>query len=50
MAAVFGKNHYASYSILFSSDGIHWVLGLNETGPIQDRSSLFLNPMRKPRQ
>ena len=50
MAAVFSAQHYSAYSILYSSDGIHWNLALNRTGPIEDRSSVFLNPMRAPRK
>jgi len=48
MAAVFAREHYSAYSILYSPDGVHWDLSLNRTGPIQDRSSIFLNPMRSP--
>eukprot|EP00039_Didymoeca_costata_P012720 m.184797 g.184797 ORF g.184797 m.184797 type:complete len:589 (+) comp15563_c0_seq7:156-1922(+) len=50
MAAVFAYNHYRSYTILYSSDGIHWNVVLNQTGPIEDRSSIFLNPTRTPRK
>eukprot|EP00037_Helgoeca_nana_P012729 m.116056 g.116056 ORF g.116056 m.116056 type:complete len:415 (-) comp21613_c0_seq2:38-1282(-) len=50
MAAVFAAQHYSAYSILYSPDGVHWTLALNRTGPIEDRSSVFLNPMRSPRK
>ena len=50
MAAVFSKEHYSAFSILNSPDGVHWTTTLNRTGPIQDRSSVFLNPFRTPRQ
>ena len=50
MAAVFKRNKYSAYTILHSKDGIHWVVFLEKTGPIADRSSVFLNPFRRPRQ
>jgi len=50
MAAVFSKEHYSAFSILNSADGVHWTTTLNRTGPIQDRSSVFLNPFRSPQQ
>ena len=50
MAAVFRRNKYGCYTILHSGDGIHWTVFLEKTGPIADRSSVFLNPLRHPRK
>lgn len=50
MAAVFARNKYGAYTILHSADGVHWTVFLDKTGPIADRSSVFLNPLRRPRK
>ena len=50
MAAVFAKNRFGCYTILHSGDGVHWQTKLNCSGTIADRSTIFLNPMRRPRQ
>ena len=50
MAAVFKKNEYHCYAVLASADGVHWRETLPCSGPIEDRSSVFLNPMRSPRK
>ena len=48
MAAV--ERPYNQYTIYFSADGVHWRKGPTSSGQIRDRSTIFLNPMRKPRQ
>ena len=50
MAAVMWRNAAKNYTILFSETGIHWRVALEKSGPVHDRSTVFLNPMRTPRQ
>eukprot|EP01006_Ploeotia_vitrea_P009536 TRINITY_DN22622_c0_g1_i1.p1 TRINITY_DN22622_c0_g1~~TRINITY_DN22622_c0_g1_i1.p1 ORF type:complete len:531 (+),score=65.47 TRINITY_DN22622_c0_g1_i1:216-1595(+) len=47
MAMVPAYNKFGNYSLLSSADGVHWNLEVNQTGPIQDRSTIFYNPFRK---
>jgi hypothetical protein len=49
-AAVLESNKFRCYTISESSDGVHWNTTNPCTGPIEDRSSIFLNPLRSPRQ
>ena len=50
MAAVMWRNAAKVYTILFSANGIDWRVALEKSGPVHDRSTVFLNPMRTPRQ
>lgn len=40
----------SSYRLWSSPDGIQWHLDVDGTGPTEDRSTIFPNPLRKPRR
>ena len=50
MAAVMSRHKYRCFTVLESGDGVHWRVVNDCSGPIQDRSSVFLNPLRTPRR
>lgn len=50
MAAVFLRNQYRFFTILHAADGVHWSVFLEKSGPIEDRSSVYLDPFRRPRK